>query len=85
MAEHLFNRAFSTLNAQVAKAQDEMNPDARKRKIEKTDEQRMREKAAPMSASDAVQRILLAWKDQDYFRRALSAGSVAALGSCAYL
>lgn len=70
MAERLINKAFSRLNAEVAKAQDDMDPDAHKRKVEKTAEQTMRDTAAPMSAKDAVQRILLAWKDKDYFRYA---------------
>lgn len=34
------------------------------------EEAELRELAAPMAAGDAIERMLLAWKDRDYFRRA---------------
>lgn len=34
------------------------------------EEAELRELEAPMAAGDAIERMLLAWKDRDYFRRA---------------
>lgn len=39
------------------------------------DEADLREVAAPMAAGDAIERMLLAWKDRDYFRHAPVDGS----------
>ena len=35
------------------------------------EEAELREVEAPMATGDAIERMLLAWKDRDYFRRAL--------------
>ena len=41
-------------------------------RTEADEEAELRAAATPMAVSDAIQRMLLAWKDRDYFRRGLS-------------
>ncbi len=38
-------------------------------RTEADEEAELRAAATPMAVSDAIQRMLLAWKDRDYFRR----------------
>lgn len=68
MSSKFLNRAFNKLNAEVEKVRQNADPEAGKRVQEKDAEQALREESAPMTAGDAIQRIILAWKDKDYFR-----------------
>ncbi|PSC70653.1 molecular chaperone [Micractinium conductrix] len=62
MADRVFERVLQ----QTSTA--EPNPDARRQKAQANDEAAMRKLDTGMTASDAIQRMLLAAKDKDYFR-----------------
>ena len=47
------------------------------------EEAELRAAAAPMAVSDAIQRMLLAWRDRDYFRRSCLAITSSAPASIA--
>ena len=78
------DRAFERLFSQAAVEQDQLeqeDPEVRKQKRQRTEEDEMRRKTDTMTAKDAIQRILLADKDRDYFRMlALPLPEVDALG-----
>ena len=69
---HASDRPGPHLAAQEAalKAMEAARPRERTEADEEAD---LRAAAAPMAVSDAIQRMLLAWKDRDYFRRAFAA------------
>lgn len=82
MASDVFGKAFAKASAEAAKVFEDS--DAVK-KVAKDADQLLREETAPMTANDAIQRILLAWKDRDYFRLlALPAVEVDALGKASW-
>ena len=65
MASDVLGKAFRKATAEASKQYDSANiPSA----PVKDADQIMREDAKPMTATDGIQRILLAWKDRDYFR-----------------
>jgi hypothetical protein len=61
-------KAFNRLHAQVASAVESKDEDLQRKQKEKTEEEILREQTKPMTAADCVPRVLLAWKDRDYFR-----------------
>ena len=67
--DRLFERAF---NQAAASANAELDRHERKRKAAEPDEadeeEALRNMATPMERQDAIQRVLLADKDKDYFR-----------------
>jgi hypothetical protein len=67
MAEKVLERAFNKAMAGHLSAQDEAERPAKRPKVEDEDAL-LRKKDAPMQVADAIQRILLADKDKDYFR-----------------
>jgi curved DNA-binding protein CbpA len=79
------DRAFERLYTQAAVAEHEEaereDPELRKQKKQRTEEDQLRKLTDDMTAKDAIQRILLADKDRDYFRMlALPLPEVDALG-----
>ena len=68
MADRLFERAFQTANLEEERRDDGLRREKAARSQERTQEQQLRSKATGMTAADAIQRILLAAKDRDYFR-----------------
>jgi hypothetical protein len=68
MAERLLERALNRASATVAAYQEQVDPVARQEKQQKYAEDELRKAKEGMTAADAIQRILLAYKDKDYFR-----------------
>jgi len=63
MASDILKKAFRQATAEAARQCEEVAAPV------KDADQLLREREAPMTAEDAIQRILLAWKDRDYFRQ----------------
>jgi curved DNA-binding protein CbpA len=68
MASHSFEHAFNQAAATVALEAEQEDPELRQQKRQRLQEDRLRQTTAPMTAGDAIQRILLAEADRDYFR-----------------
>lgn len=64
--DRVFERAFSKVHGTVQKAIPD--PEAQQAAKALSEEERLRQETAPMTAADAVQRIALAFNDGDYFR-----------------
>ena len=81
MSDRLFERLFSEAAAQAEAHLDAQDVEGHAQKRQRTEEDGLRRKTTDMTASDAIQRILLADKDRDYFRMlALPLPDVDALG-----
>lgn len=71
--DRVFDKAFSRALAGHETVHGEAHRQKKRAKVEAEDEEsQLRGKSNPMQVEDAIQRILLADKDKDYFR---SAGS----------
>lgn len=68
MADRAFDRMFNAAQAREAAAEEAYFAALPKKRSSADDEEDLRKAAAPMTAADAIARILLAWKDKDYFR-----------------
>lgn len=69
--DRVFDKAFSRALAGHETVHGEAHRQQKRPKLEAVDEDsQLRGKAAPMKVEDAIQRILLADKDKDYFRSA---------------
>lgn len=78
--ERLFEAAAARAAAHTLENEDDQ-PIVRAQKRQRTEEDELRRKKDGMTSADAIQRILLAQKDQDYFRMlALPPPDVDALG-----
>jgi hypothetical protein len=64
--DRAFERAFTKVHAGVAAAIPD--PEAKQAAKVQSEEDRLRQETAPITAADAVQRIALAFRDGDYFR-----------------
>lgn len=63
-----FARAFNKLHAEATLAVDAQDVELQRARKEEREEEKLRQREGPMTAADAVPRILQAWKDSDYFR-----------------
>lgn len=68
MADRAFDRMFNDAQAREVAAEEAYFASLPKKRTAADDEDDLRKTAAPMTAADAMSRILLAWKDKDYFR-----------------
>ena len=68
MADRLLVRALNRASATVTAFQEQADPAVRQQKQQKSQEEEMRGLKEGMTAADAIKRILLAYKDKDYFR-----------------
>ena len=68
MADRAFDRIFNEAAAREAAAEEAYFASVPKKRTAADDEEDLRKAAAPMTAADAIARILLAWKDKAYFR-----------------
>ncbi len=81
MADRAFERLFMQAAAEEEIQQEREDPELRKQKRQRIEEENLRKMTDGMTAKDAIQRILLADKDRDYFRMlALPLPEVDALG-----
>lgn len=73
MVERIFDRAFNKVLFDKKRAEEgfEAERPRSKSELEAREADRIRREAAPMTTSDAIKRMLLAYKDKDYFRFAL--------------
>lgn len=68
MAERLLDRTFNALAAQADGGG--AGTGVPRPRTQQDDEDELRRVGAPMDVQDAIARILLAFKDKDFFRRA---------------
>jgi DnaJ family protein C protein 8 len=81
MADRAFERLFTQAAVQEEENFEREDPEFRKQKRQRIEEDQLRKKTDEMTAKDAIQRILLADKDRDYFRMlALPLPEIDALG-----
>ncbi|KAH7622465.1 putative DnaJ-like protein subfamily C member 8 [Nannochloris sp. 'desiccata'] len=81
MADRAFERLFTQAAVETEETFEREDPEHRKQKRQRTVEDQLRKMTDDMTAKDAIQRILLADKDRDYFRMlALPLPEVDALG-----
>lgn len=81
MADRAFERAFARATAQAVTIEELHDPEMERCKRRKTEEARIRRIDTDMTTADAIERILLAHKDRDYFRMlALAPPELDALG-----
>jgi hypothetical protein len=67
--DRLFDKAFSRAAAGLERAVEGEDPQRKRPRVDEVDEEaRLRQASNPMNVADAIQRILLAEKDKDYFR-----------------
>lgn len=67
MAERLLERTFNALAAQADAGST--GPSAPRQRTQLDEEDELRHTGAPMDVQNAIARILLAFKDKDFFRR----------------
>lgn len=71
MDHRAFDKAFNEAQATQSKALDEMEKKMfPKKRTQEDEDEEIRNLATPMDIKNAEQRILLAYKDKDYFRYA---------------
>ena len=68
LLDRAFNKALSQQRRADAKVEAERPLTDGERKVQ--EEEKVRQETAPMTGHDAIQRMLLAEKDKDYFRYA---------------
>lgn len=68
MADRLFERVLNQATASAAAAAAAADPTVHAQKKQRTEEEELRKMNTGMTAADAIKRILLAYKDKDYFR-----------------
>jgi len=68
MADRAFERIFAEASAAVESQQERLDPEKQKQKQKKNEESQIRSLMSSMTADDAIERILLAEKERDYFR-----------------
>lgn len=71
MADRVFERVLNQVSAQAQALEDDSDPARRYAKKQRTEEDALRGIKEGMTARDAIKRILLAYKDKDYFRCAV--------------
>lgn len=67
--DRLFERAFSKAHGAVQSVVGTEDPEAKQAAQQKSREDTLRRLTTPMSAADVVERMGLAFRDGDYFRR----------------
>jgi len=79
--DRAFERLFTQAAVQAEANIEREDPEVRRQKRQRTEEDQLRKMTDDMTAKDAIQRILLADKDRDYFRMlALPLPEIDALG-----
>lgn len=63
-----FSKVFNKLHAEAASAAEAEDAELQLSRKKEREERLLREREGPMTAQDAVPRILQAWKDSDYFK-----------------
>lgn len=66
--DRMFDKVFAQAAAAVGNAQEQADTDHQQVVKERNKEDDLRKISTDMTASDAIQRIILAGKDKDYFR-----------------